>query len=529
MNIAKEGNMKIQSIKTNRTKARTPMFIIAMAVAGVCLTTGNVQAQEKGRTYSKSEVMDAIEDEFIFDGAVPHQSLDMEMNSGVLTIRGTVNNILAKERATVIAETVRGVKSVVNLIDVKPGTSVTAAGLAANIEDALLQDPATESYEVDVNATEKGKVTLTGTVDSWQERGLCATVAKSVRGVTGLENNITVDYDSQRTDYDISKEIERRLKWDVLVDDAMIDVNVDDGNVTLTGTVGSAAEKSQARYNALVAGTENVDVSGLKVERWARDEDLREDKYVDVADKEIEDAVRKAFIYDPRLMSTDVTIKVTDGNVTLRGIVDNAKARQAAEKDARHTVGVIGINNRIKVRPEELLGDAVVESNVRQKLMLDPWLESYKIEVEAVNGYVYLTGRVDSAFEKSHATSVAYGAEGVIEVRNRLSVLSDDTVVVYDPYVWYNYPVSWEFYPAHSEPDSAYPAMEDNEIVEEINSELFWSPFVDSDDITITVNNGIAMLTGTVESMKEKEAATENAFEGGAAGVVNKIDVSSDS
>jgi osmotically-inducible protein OsmY len=54
------------------------------------------------------------------------------------------------------------------------------------------------------------------------------------------------------------------------------------------------------------------------------------------------------------------------------------------------------------------------------------------------------------------------------------------------------------------------------EIVEDIRDELFWSPFVDSDDIMVTVDDGTATLTARVESLDERCAATENAFEGGA-------------
>ena len=65
----------------------------------------------------------------------------------------------------------------------------------------------------------------------------------------------------------------------------------------------------------------------------------------------------------------------------------------------------------------------------------------------------------------------------------------------------------------------------DSEIKEEIESEFFCSPFVDGDDIKVSVNNGTATLTGTVGSWSEHSAANENAIEGGAALVNNQLDV----
>jgi osmotically-inducible protein OsmY len=54
---------------------------------------------------------------------------------------------------------------------------------------------------------------------------------------------------------------------------------------------------------------------------------------------------------------------------------------------------------------------------------------------------------------------------------------------------------------------------------------LFWSPFVDSDDITVVVNSGVATLTGTVEDWSELQAAKENAREGGATSVISNLDI----
>jgi osmotically-inducible protein OsmY len=46
---------------------------------------------------------------------------------------------------------------------------------------------------------------------------------------------------------------------------------------------------------------------------------------------------------------------------------------------------------------------------------------------------------------------------------------------------------------------------------------------VDSDDVTVTVRDGKAILTGAVQSWSEFEAAEENAFEGGAVWVYNDL------
>ncbi len=87
------------------------------------------------------------------------------------------------------------------------------------------------------------------------------------------------------------------------MDHALIDVRVEDAQVTLTGVVGSAAEKDWAYRDAYVHGVENVDDSGLEVKRWARDPDLKGKKYVNRSAEEIESAVTDALRIDPRVSS----------------------------------------------------------------------------------------------------------------------------------------------------------------------------------------------------------------------------------
>jgi osmotically-inducible protein OsmY len=121
-------------------------------------------------------------------------------------------------------------------------------------------------------------------------------VAKGVQGIREVENNIVVDYKEARPDLEIKADVEKALRWDALVDHALIDVEVKDGKVSLAGVVGSAAEKSHAV----------------------------------MSEKEIHDAIQHAFLYDPRVMSCNVQPEVTGDTVTLRGTVNSLKARRAA-------------------------------------------------------------------------------------------------------------------------------------------------------------------------------------------------------
>lgn len=468
-------------------------------------------------------ISDAIEDEIDFDQAVRLNNIDVRTVDGIVTLTGEVDNVLAQDRAGRLAETVKGVRSVVNRIQVAPARTREDEAIRTDVVEALAYSPATDSYEIEISIADN-VVTLSGTVQSWQEKRFAGKVARSVRGVTAVANNVDVEYADERPDTEIAPEIRRALRWDVLVDHALIDVDVEDGKVTLSGTVGSAAEKRRARQNAWVAGVRFVDDTDLDVQRWARDEDLRKNKYAQKTPEEVRQAVADALLYDPRVVSTDVTVDMLGSVATLRGKVDSLAAKRAAGQDARYTLGVSSVVNRLRVRSEEDLDDEDIARNIRNALTRDPYVERFKIGVDVVDKTVRLSGIVDTYFEKKHADEIAAAAKGVQEIRNNIDVADAATVMTYEPYLddvliyeydWYDY-----------EPATTF--TRDIEIFDDIQDELWWSPFVDSDEVHLSVENGVATLTGTVETDIERQAAVDNAYEGGATWVIDKIDVEFD-
>jgi len=495
---------------------KTTLSITALVAATLILA--NASAQENVTEQPADwAVADALETQIVLDDAVDINDVDVAVREGIAELTGHVDSLLAKERATHIAEMVRGVRAVSNRIDVVPAPLRWDSDIRSDVVHALLTDPATDSYEVDVRV-DNGKVTLEGTVDSRAEMRLCTRVAMGVRGVTGIENKMTVDYKADRPDTEIKPELEKRMRWDVLIDDALVDVAVEEGRVTLNGTVGSAAEKRKAKDNAWVAGVKAVDASGVKVRPWAKDLDLRKDKYVAKSDDEIEDALKWAMSYDPRVLSFNVEPRVNLGWVTLTGTVDNLMAKKAAERLARHTVGVVGVSNRLKVRAPETMdnrSDREILEDVRRNLIVDPYTESYEITTRVKDGIVTLQGTVDSYFERAQAAEVASKVSGVSAVANLIRV-AGATVYVEPEY-------SYPWYPAVTAlPKSPRP---DHKIKDHIEAELWWSPYVDADDVNVEVENDVATLTGTVDTWREYHAATDNAYQGGATSVVNKLKV----
>ena len=500
------------------TRKKTKNRVLAGIMAFAFLLAGVSWSQTDEEQLTDAEITNAVDDELTLDGPTPAMKIDVSTDEGIVTLTGEVNSILGKDRAEDIAATVKGVRGIINRISVVAAQRPDLE-IQEDIEDALLADPATESWEI-VASVNDSVVTLTGNVDSYQEKQLAAKVAKGVRGVVEVNNNVTIDYDTERPDVDIEKEIQQILRWDPYVDDALITVSVDNGVVTLAGTVGSLAEKTRATNKAWVPAVTSVDASELEVRLWARDEELRKDKYVSKTDKQVEDAVQDAFLYDPRVNMFDIDVDASNGYVTLRGKVDNLQARRAAGTDARNVLGVWGVKNQLKVRPAAPPSDSRIDDNVADALQRDPFVDRYEITVSVADGHVYLHGDVDSTYEKTHAEDVASRQAGVTAVHNFLSVNIPE-IAGYNPYTDESYPGDYDWYA----PEETTPKATDWEIKQAIQDQIYWSPYVESEDVTVTVDNGVAELTGTVDTWAERQAAEENAWDGGAIDVNNKLSV----
>jgi osmotically-inducible protein OsmY len=269
-----------------------------------------------------------------------------------------------------------------------------------------------------------------------------------------------------------------------------------------------------------VLGARDVNADALEVRWWAKDPARRSHDLVTRTPDAIEAAVVDALRLDPRVSASDVAATATGSSVTLKGSVSTLRAKRVAESIARNTTGVALVDNQIVVAPTPAVAQGILLARTTEALVANPITESFEIDATASAGVITLRGTVDSYAEKAEAEDVASTVPGVIDVENELSV-SHPLPFVYDPYTYPYYPYrdTWkDFAPT-------YQLQTDAAILQDIEDEMFWSPFVDANQVTVTIDAGVATLTGTVNSFRESAAATENAFEGGAVQVPNRLHV----
>jgi osmotically-inducible protein OsmY len=214
------------------------------------------------------------------------------------------------------------------------------------------------------------------------------------------------------TDKTLQQAVRDELAWEPSVNAAHIGVTARDGVITLTGHVGSYAEKwDTERVTARVAGVRAV-VENLEV-RYSFDPDHGDD---DIAKRALSVLSWDVVVPDGR-----VKVKVEAGWVTLTGEVDWYYQKTAAVADVRKLHGVIGVGNEIVIRPNVYASD--IHAKITAALGRNALIEANGIIVTAEGSKVTLSGSVDTYYERRLAEDTAWSAPGVTEVEDNLTVV----------------------------------------------------------------------------------------------------------
>jgi len=213
---------------------------------------------------------------------------------------------------------------------------VSDSTITRYVKDALRDDARVDASSIMV-ISDKGIVTLSGTVDNMANKKYADLEAKKINGVLSVMNKISVA-PTWWSDVGIRNAVQRRILNSAVIESEGIKVACSDGKVTLSGTVSAWNERQEAGLLASeVRGVTEV-VNNIMT-TWLTKRTDREIK---------NDAVAKLerYVY---LTGMPITVAVKRGVITLTGSVGTAYQKDRARDGVRWLSNVKKVKNNLKV------------------------------------------------------------------------------------------------------------------------------------------------------------------------------------
>lgn len=214
-----------------------------------------------------------------------------------------------------------------------------------------------------------------------------------------------------KTNEELQKEVTDALSWEPLLHGSQIKAEVQNGIVTLTGSVDSFSKKAEAEEAA-------KNVSGVKLVVEELQIIFNNGNYK--ADAEIALEIANAFTWHWDIPNEKISAVVQNGWVSLGGELEWNYQKEAAKKVVSSLVGVRGITNDITI--VTLSKDRIEKKDIEDAIDRNNRIDKGNIDVAVLNNVVTLKGSVDSWHQKSEAGRIAWNAPGVLQVQNDLFV-----------------------------------------------------------------------------------------------------------
>lgn len=213
----------------------------------------------------------------------------------------------------------------------------TDSQLQQDVIAELAWDPSIDHAHVGVTA-KGGVVTLSGFVSDYTQKRTAERAVERVQGVQGIAEELKVRFpsDPKTSDEEIARRLLDVFAWDVTIPKDKITVKVENGFVTLHGTLEWNYQMNAARKAAgKITGVMGV-INLIKLNNAALGSDVQE---------RIMAAFKRSATSDARLLS----VVADGGTVKLSGNVHSRHERQVAERTAWAAPGVFCVEDNLTV------------------------------------------------------------------------------------------------------------------------------------------------------------------------------------
>lgn len=198
-------------------------------------------------------------------------------------------------------------------------------------------------------------------------------------------------------------------------------------------------------------------------------------------DFEIKDDVLDELAWQPNIDETQIGVIVENGVVTLSGVVNSYAKKLDAEKAAKRVEGVkaVALDIEVKYGTDFKKTDKEIAKAIVDAFEWNALVPEDDIMVKVENGWVYLTGEVQWAYQMNAAKNAAEKLLGVKGVSNLITLKNN---------------------------------IKPTEVKDRIKKAFQRMANLDADNITLETHGHTVTLRGKVHSIKEKEDAEAAAY-----------------
>jgi osmotically-inducible protein OsmY len=214
-------------------------------------------------------------------------------------------------------------------------------------------------FSIDVDV-ENGSAKLSGSVETDVERDLAEQLALGIDGVKKVDNQLKVDSKlepqaagksslAQRfDDATLVATVKSKLLWNSNTEGLDIDVEAQNGEVTLSGNAQTATAKELAgRLADNTKGVRevhnNLSISAAD-STVAKAQNAADDASAAISDAWISSKVKSSYLYSRNLDGLNISVDTKGGMVSLSGKVRSSAEKQLAIETARNIRGVRGVD-----------------------------------------------------------------------------------------------------------------------------------------------------------------------------------------
>jgi len=142
------------------------------------------------------------------------------------------------------------------------------------------------------------------------------------------------------------------------------------------------------------------------------------------SDHAIQSDVLAALNHDGRLTPAEIGVEVSDGIVTLTGVVSRLEVAEAAADVALSAASVCDVANKLTVEGDvHERDDTTIARTLRHALGWNTAVPAEQIDTIVRRGVVTLKGSVEHSYQREAAEATAAGVAGVASVRNAIQLL----------------------------------------------------------------------------------------------------------